>query len=258
MGFPVLWLLLNAFKTNQEIYNIWKLFPNKFLLQNFANSYHVNQFINFGKFFLNSSVLTIITALCIAISAVLIGFGFSRFKFRGRNILFIIMVSTILLPNTILLIPNYIIFSKLNFIDTYLPFWIPAILGVNVFFNIMMYNFIDVIPKELDESCYMDGASSIIILVKIIIPLCKTALFSLLMISFIWNWNNFLEPLIYINTVAKYTVTIGLKMSIDIDASPVWGEIFAMSSFSILLPVVFFFISQKYLVQGIGTSGLKG
>jgi oligogalacturonide transport system permease protein len=162
-----------------------------------------------------------------------------------------------MLPNTVIIIPRYIFFKKLRWLDSYLPFIAPAILGAFPFFNFMMVQFFRGLPIELDESAKVDGCSSLRTLLQILLPLCKPALFSVVIFQFVWTWNDFFNALIYINSVKKYPVSLGLRMAIDVAAEINWNQILAMSCVTILPPALLFFIAQKYFVEGISTVGLK-
>lgn len=169
-----------------------------------------------------------------------------------------LMISTLMLPNTIIIIPRYILFRNLGWLNTYLPFIVPAIFACYPFFIFMLVQFIRGLPRELDESAIMDGCSSMGILVRILVPLCKPALFSVGLFQFMWTWNDFFNSLIYINSVKKYTVSLGLRMTLDTQSVINWNQIMAMSSLTMVPCIWLFFFAQKYFVEGIATSGLKG
>ncbi|MDD3424879.1 carbohydrate ABC transporter permease, partial [Sphaerochaeta sp.] len=183
--------------------------------------------------------------------------GFARFEFPFKKTLFTIMLSTMMLPATVILIPRYIFFRNLGWLDSYLPFIVPAMLGCFPFFNFMMVQFFRGLPLELDESGKLDGCNSFIILKDLLLPLCKSAIFSVIVFQFVWTWNDFLNVLIYISSVAKYPVALGLRMTMDISTEFDWNQILAMSLISIAPPIVLFFAAQKYFVEGIATTGMK-
>jgi len=167
------------------------------------------------------------------------------------------MLSTLMIPNTVLVIPKYIIFKKLGWIDTYLPIIVPVIFACTPFFIFMLVQFFRGIPEELGESAKIDGCNSFGILIRIYIPLSKATFFALVAFQFLWTWNDFYNVLLYINSVSKYTVSLGLRMVLDVQAATAWNQILAMSVVSILPCIIVFFVSQKYLVEGIATTGLK-
>jgi oligogalacturonide transport system permease protein len=162
-----------------------------------------------------------------------------------------------MLPATVIIIPRYIFFKNLGWLDSYMPFIAPAFLGAFPFFNFMMVQFFRGIPKELDESARIDGCGSFRTLVQILLPLCKPAIFSVVVFQFVWTWNDFFNALIYISSVRKFPLALGLRLSLDISANVNWNQILAMSTVSIIPPVLLFFAAQQYFVEGITTSGLK-
>jgi len=149
-------------------------------------------------------------------------------------------------------------FRNLGWLNSYLPFIIPSIFATGPFFIFLLVQFFRGIPKELDESAVIDGCNSLYLLYKIIVPLSKPALFSVGLFQFMWTWNDFFQPLIYINSVSKYTLSLGLRMSMDVTSGILWNNILAMSFVTILPLIVLFFFTQKFFVEGIATTGIKG
>lgn len=211
----------------------------------------------FGVFFVNTLKLVIPTVICTLISSVIVAYGFARFEFPMKKILFMFMLSTLMLPNAVIIIPRYILFNSLDWLDSYLPFTIPAIFATNSFFIFMLVQFLRGIPKELDESAVIDGCSSFAILVRILLPLSRPSIFSAAIFQFIWTWNDFFNVLIYVNSIKKYTISLGLRMALDIQAAVNWNHVMAMSVVAIIPPVLVFFFSQKHFVEGIATTGIK-
>ena len=193
------------------------------------------------------------------ISCTVTAYGFARFDFPLKNVLFPVLISTLMLPNTVIIIPRFMLFKKLGWLDSYYPFLIPALFAVYPFFIFMIIQFLRGIPTSLDESAKMDGCSSLQILVHILVPLLKPALFSAGLFQFLWTWNDFYNQFIFINTPKKFTLSLGLRLSIDASTEAVkWNEVMAMSVCSIIPLFVLFFCAQKYFVDGIATSGIKG
>lgn len=258
MIYPLLWMAGGAFKSNNEIFGSMNLLPKKPVFNAFREGWSGSGQVSFGKFILNTFALVVPTVLFTVVSSVLVGYGFARFNFPFKRIIFTIMLSTMMLPATVVIIPRYIFFSKLGWLDTYLPFIVPAALGCYPFFTYLMVQFFRGLPMELDESAEMDGCNSFVILVRILLPLCKSAIFSVVIFQFVWTWNDFFNVLIYISSVIKYPVALGLRLSIDIVASNVhWNSLLALSLVSIIPPVVLFFCAQKYFIEGIATTGMK-
>jgi oligogalacturonide transport system permease protein len=257
MVYPLLWMFSAAFKTNQEIFGSISLFPKVPVFDAFPRGWRGSGQYSFTTFIANTFLLVIPTVFFTVVSGTLVGYGFARFVFPFKKPLFQLMLSTLMLPSTVIVIPRYIFFKNLGWLDSYLPFIVPAILGAFPFFNFMMVQFFRGLPLELDESARMDGCGSFRTLVQILLPLCKPAIFSVVVFQFLWTWNDFFNALIYINSVRKFPLALGLRMSIDIAANVNWNQILAMSTISILPPVILFFAAQNYFVEGISTSGIK-
>ena len=257
MTYPLLWMIGAAFKSNEEIFGTIGLLPKNPMFGAFAAGWKGTGQYGFSTFLYNTFLMVIPTVLFTAISATLIGYGFARFEFPFKKTLFTIMLSTMMLPATVILIPRYIFFRNLGWLDSYLPFIVPAMLGCFPFFNFMMVQFFRGVALELDESGKLDGCNSFIILKDLLLPLCKSAIFSVIVFQFVWTWNDFLNVLIYISSVAKYPVALGLRMTMDISTEFDWNQILAMSLISIAPPIVLFFAAQKYFVEGIATTGMK-
>ncbi len=257
MIYPLLWMLGAAFKTNAEIFGTISLLPKEPVYNAWADGWRGSGQYTFGRFLANSFLMVIPTVLFTVVSSVLVGYGFARFRFPFKKLLFMLMLSTMMLPGTVVIIPRYIFFRKLGWLDSYLPFIVPAALATYTFFNFMTVQFFRGLPLELDESAKLDGCGSFLILTRILLPLCTSMVFSIIVFQFVWRWNDFLNVLIYISSVAKYPVALGLRMTMDISTDFDWNRIMAMSIVSILPPVLVFFSAQQYFVQGIATTGMK-
>lgn len=257
MIYPLLWMVGASFKSNAEIFSTVGLLPKEPVFGAFKAGWEGTGRYGFSTYLVNSFELVLPTVLFTVISGVLIGYGFARFDFPLKKFWFAIMLSTLMLPSTVIIIPRYIYFKQLGWLDSYMPFWIPALLGCTTFFNYMFIQFFRGLPLELDESAKLDGCNSFRILIQILLPLCKSAIFSAIVFQFVWIWNDFLNTLIYVSSVVKYPVSLGLRMSMDIATEFDWNQIMAMSLISILPPVIIFFAAQKYFVEGIATTGMK-
>lgn len=257
MVYPLIWIISASFKTNEEIFMNTSLIPSAFSFEPYLKGWVNTGQYTYTTFFLNTFELVGITVIFTIISSCLVAYGFARFNFPFKGVLFALVIATLMLPNEVIMIPRYIIFRNLGWLNSYLPFTIPALLATYSFFIFMMIQFIRGIPKELDESAKIDGCNSFTILWRIILPQCKPALFSVAIFQFVWRWNDFLNPLIYINSVSKYPVALALRMSLDITGMVAWNQLMAMSIVCIIPPVILFFFSQRYFVEGIATTGLK-
>lgn len=258
MVFPLIWLLFSSFKPTQEIFGSINLFPKQIIWDSYINGWKGSGQFSFGVFLMNSFKLVVPTVIFTILSSTLVAYGFARFEFPFKKPLFILMISTLMLPNAVVIIPRYIQFERLGWLNSYLTFTIPALVACYPFFIYMLVQFFRGVPRELDESAKIDGCNAFTILVRILLPLSKPALISAALFQFIWTWNDFFNSLIYINSVKKYTVTLGLRMSLDNADTANWNEILAMSMVAMLPCVLLFFFAQKYFVEGIATTGLKG
>ncbi len=258
MTYPLLWVFFASFKTNKEIFSGTSLLPNSFSLQSFITGWQGVGGISYFTFFLNTFILIIPSVIFTVISSLFVAYGFARFEFRGKRIIFAIMLSTLMLPNIVTMIPRYLMFEKLGWLDSYLPFYILCIFATYPFFTFMLVQFIRSIPRELDEAAKMDGCNSFKILTLVLFPILKPAIFSVAIFQFVWMWSDFLNPLIYISSVKKYPISLALRLSLDTAAAVEWSPIMAVSTLSIIPPMLIFFFSQRYFVEGISNSGIKG
>lgn len=256
--YPLVWLFFASFKTNDEIFGSLSLLPNNFSWDAYVNGWKGSGQFGYGVFLTNTFKLVIPTVFFTVVSSSLVAYGFARFNFRFKKPLFALMISTLMLPNTVIIIPRYLQFEKLGWLNSYLPFIVPAIFACYPFFIFMLVQFFRGIPRDLDESAFLDGCGRLRFLVSILLPLSKSALFSVVIFQFIWTWNDFFNSLIYIDSVKKFPLSLGLRMSLDATTSINWNQIIAMSIISIIAPVLLFFFAQKHFVEGIATTGLKG
>ncbi|MFC0212247.1 carbohydrate ABC transporter permease [Paenibacillus chartarius] len=256
MFYPVLWWIFATFKSTPEL-ALPTLWPREWLWRNYPDGWNALPKYTFTYFYLNSLKLNIATTVLHVISASLVAFGFARLTFPFKNMLFSLMLLTLMLPSQVTLIPQYSMFHSFNWINTYLPLVVPAAMG-GAFFIFLLVQFIRGIPRELDESAKIDGCSWFGIYWRIVLPLTRPALVTVMIFSFIWGWEDYFGPLIYLNSVDKYTVPMALRMFIDTQSAVAWGQLLAMSLVSVLPPVAIFFFAQKHFVEGIATTGLKG
>jgi len=258
MMYPVLWLIASSFKDASEVFtNATSLIPKTINISNYIEGWKGFGGNTFGIFFKNSFVIVIISMMAQVASSAIVAFGFARIKFRGRAFWFTCMIITMMMPPEILMIPQYLIFSKLQWINTYKPLIIPMFFG-HPFFIFLMMQFISGLPKELDESAKIDGCNTFDIFVRIILPLLTPALITSMIFSFYWKWQDFFSPLLYLNKAKLYPVSLALKLFADPSSQTNYGAMFAMSVLSLIPIFILFICFQKYLVEGISTSGLKG
>lgn len=258
MLYPLAWIVSASFKENTEIFNSMSLIPDNFSLDAFVEGWKGSGQYTFTTFYKNTFIIVVPSVIFTLISSTLAAYGFARFNFVFKKILFAIMIATLMLPETTLMIPRYMLFNELGWLNSYFPFWIPAMFATKSFFIYMMIQFMRGIPRDLDEAAYIDGCNVWQTLTKIIAPLCAPALFSAGIFQFMWLWNDFLNQLLYINSVKLYPISLALKMSLDAQSTVNWNQIMAMSVVSMIPPIIVYFVGQKYLVEGTTTAGLKG
>lgn len=257
MLYPVVWLVASSFKPSNLIFvTAGKLIPDPWIWSNFIDGWKGIAGYSFGMFIKNSLVIVVLSTIGAVLSSAVIAFGFARMNFVGKNFWFTIMMLTLMLPFEVVMIPQYILFSKLGWLNSYAPIIVPQFFGVP-FFIFLMVQFIRTIPNELDEAATIDGCGQFRLFARIIVPLIAPAMATAAIFSFYWRWEDLLGPVLYINSPSKYTVSLALKMFLDSETLSNWGAMFAMSVVS-LIPVVFvFFMFQKQIVEGISTTGLK-
>ena len=257
MIYPLIWLFFASFKPNSEIFGSAKLLPETWIMDSFARGWEVSGQFTFTVFLWNTVKLVAPTTFFTVLSGLLVGYGFARFNFPAKKFLFYLMISTLMLPNTVILVPRYILFRNFGWLNSYLPFIVPAILAGYPFFVYLMIQFIRGIPRDLDDAAYIDGCNSFVVLTRIITPLSKPAVFSVIIFQSLWTWNDFFNVLIYINSVKKYPVSLALRMCLDTADRIEWNAVLAMSLVCMLPIALLFFGAQKYFVEGVATTGLK-
>lgn len=259
MIYPLLWMIMSSFKETSTIFSTaGQLIPEQFVTDNYTNGWRGFGKVSFGTFFLNSMFISITATIGTIFSSAFVAYGIARFDFKGKKFLFVAMLATMMLPAQVLMIPQYLWYQKLGWVGSYLPLTVPYYFAVQGFFIYLIINFINGIPKELDEAAKIDGCSYYMIFFKIIMPLITPALITTGIFSFMWRWDDFISALLYINESVRYPVSLALKLFSDPGSSSDYGAMFAMASLSILPTVLIFLFLQKYLVEGISTSGLKG
>ncbi|WP_028801507.1 carbohydrate ABC transporter permease [Streptomyces sp. 142MFCol3.1] len=256
--YPVVWVVGASFKPGREIIGSLDLFPARPILANFEGLADGIADISIATFFQNSLFYALGSVVGILTSCSLTAYAFAKIRFAGRNLLFSLMIGTLLLPYHVLLIPQYVMFQKMELVNTYVPLLIGKYLATEAFFVFLMVQFMRNLPRELDEAARLDGCGHLRIYWSIVLPLCRPALITSAIFTFINAWNDFMGPLIYLNEPSKYTVSLGMMMFRDQEGVANYGGMIAMSLVA-LLPVLLFFLAfQRYLIDGMATSGLKG
>ncbi|GAA4765686.1 MULTISPECIES: carbohydrate ABC transporter permease [Microbacterium] len=256
MLYPLLWMLSSSFKPDDRIFREQGLWPAEWDLANYVEGWTALEH-PFDVYLVNSLIIVGLSIVGTLFSTALAAFAFARLTFPGRRFMFALTLGTLMLPGHVLLIPQYIMFSQLGWVNTYLPLVVPHFLASNAFYIFLMVQFMRALPRELDDAARIDGCGTFGIFWRIILPLCTPAFATTAIFTFIATWNDFFSPLIYITDSELYPVPLALRQFMDSEGQSSWGPMFAMSVVS-LLPIVGFFIAgQKYLVQGIATTGLK-
>ncbi|NTJ44340.1 carbohydrate ABC transporter permease [Agrobacterium larrymoorei] len=258
MLYPLIWLIGASFKTNAEIFNNPGFWPENPTLDGYIKGWQTSTPYTFGTFFLNTLWIVVPKMIGTAISCTAVAYGFARFEFPYKKILFASLIATLLLPNVVTRIPQYLLFRDLGWLDTYLPLWVPSAFAGDAFFVFMLVQFLRAIPRDMEEAARVDGASTMQTLIFIVVPLLMPALISVCLFQFMWTMNDFLGPLIYLSSVEKYPVSLALKLSIDTTEAFDWNRILAMSVLALAPALAVFFIAQKYFIDGISSGGIKG
>jgi len=259
MIYPLIWMFMSTFKESHTIFHtVGELIPRNWVWENYINGWRGFSGVTFGRFFLNSAILAVSGTIGAVMSASLVAYSFARGEYRLRRPFFVVMLATLMLPGQVLMIPQYLWFNTIGWVGSYMPLIIPAFFGGGGFFIFLIYSFIGGIPRELDEAAKIDGCSFYGIYAKVILPLTVPAMITSAIFSFIWRWDDFLGPLLYVQRLVQFPASLALRMFADPMAATDWGAVFAMSILSLVPAVTIFIFLQKYLVEGISTSGLKG
>lgn len=256
MLYPLLWMFASSLKPNTEIFQSVSLWPAHPDFSAYARGWTGLQ-LSFGHFFWNSLVIAVLSVIGNVLSCSLAAYAVSRLRFPGRNICFALMLGTLMIPYQATLIPQYILFLHLDWVNTILPLVVPKFLAADAFFIFLLVQFFRGLPHELDEAAVMDGCSPWRIYWNIVLPLSLPALGTAAIFTFIFTWDDFFGPLVYLTDVDTFTVQLGLRGFLDSAGQSDWGAMFAMAVLT-LLPVLGFFLAfQRTLIQGIATTGMK-
>jgi multiple sugar transport system permease protein len=256
--YPLVWLVFASFKPSSEFGQNPGLIPENPTVDNYFKVIEGIGGTPLWQFFANSFFIAIMAVIGTLFSSALAAYAFARIKFRGVGVLFAAMIGTLLLPFHVIIIPQYIIFNKLELVDTYVPLILPKFLATEAFFVFLIVQFIRNIPRDMDEAARIDGAGHVRIFYSIILPLIRPALITSAIFTFIWTWNDFLGPLLYVNSPEKYPLPIALRLYNDATSTSDYGATVAVSFLALLPILIFFIVFQRFLVAGVATQGLKG
>lgn len=257
MLYPLLWMAASAFKPEASIFTDLSIWPSSLDPRNFIEGWNALE-VSFSRFYWNSFVIAVLVVIGNVISCSMAAFAFARLQFRGKPVFFAIMMMTLMLPYHVTLIPQYVLFLNIGWVDTILPLVVPKFLAVDAFFIFLMVQFFRGLPRELDEAAMIDGCGPWRLFFTIILPLSKPVLATAAIFSFLWTWNDFFGPLIYLNDIANYTVPLALRAFVDSTGQSAWGQLFAMSTLAIAPIFIFFLLFQRLIIEGVAMSGLKG
>ncbi|MCW6007851.1 carbohydrate ABC transporter permease [Micromonospora sp. CPCC 205371] len=256
MLYPVLWMVVSSLRPNNEIFRSPGLVLDGLHTQNYGEGWDALA-SPFGHYLLNSAIVVLACIIGNLVSCSMAAYAFARLDFTGKRMWFAIMLGTIMLPIHVIIVPQYILFSQLGWINTFLPLIVPKLLATDAFFVFLMVQFIRGLPRELDEAARIDGCGHGRIFWRIILPLMKPALATTVIFTFIWTWNDFFSQLIYLTDPQMYTVPVALRSFVDSTVNTSWGSMFAMSVVSLVPVFLAFLLGQRYLVKGIATTGIK-
>ena len=262
MIYPLVWMVGATFKSNAEIFaGIGFLTANP-TLQGYIDAVTQNYGgdISIWRAFINTYSFVIPKVIFTVISSVIAAYGFSRFKFKGRDMLFGIMISTLFLPQVVLNVPQYLMYNSFGWINSpfYLPLWVPSLFATETYFVYQLVQFMRSIPHDLDEAAAIDGCGPVKILYKIIAPMLSPSLVACGLFQFMWSCNDFMGPLLYVQTPSKDPMSIFVKLSMDADSGFNWNRILALSLISIIPQLVVFFCAQDAFIDGISAGAVKG
>ncbi|SDT55513.1 carbohydrate ABC transporter membrane protein 2, CUT1 family [Pseudarthrobacter equi] len=256
MIYPLLWMVVSSLRPNELIFREPGLWLNSLEMSNYTSGWSALTH-PFGHYMLNSAIVVIGSILGNLISCSMAAYAFARLQFTGKKLFFGIMLLTIMLPFHVVIVPQYILFSQIGWVNTFWPLLVPKLLATDAFFVFLMVQFIRGIPKDLDEAARIDGAGHPRIFLRVILPLMVPALATTTIFTFIWTWNDFFGALIYLTDPDMFTVPVALRAFVDSQSATSWGSLFAMSIVSLLPVFLVFLFGQRFLIKGIATTGIK-
>ena len=252
--FPLAWMISVSLMTNSEVQTAGVWWPSVPRFDNFVTAFTM---LPFGRWTINTVIITVLSIIGVTISSTLVAYGFARFNAKGKNVIFMIVLATMMLPDTVTMIPQFIIFRDLGWVDTFLPLVVPTFFG-SAFFIFLLRQFFMGLPLELEDAAKIDGLGTMGILLRILLPLITPALVSVAIFQFNGSWNDFMRPLIYLHNPNSFTLAIGINFFRS-EQMVQWNFLMAASLVTMLPSLIIFFIGQKYFIEGISiSSGVKG
>ena len=258
MLYPLVWMVMSSFKpTNTIFQTAGSLIPETFTLENYINGWKGFAKVTFAAFLKNSLFISIVATIGTVLSSAVVAYGFARFQFKGKKLLFSAMLLSMMLPAQVLMIPQYLWFQKLGWVGSYKPLIIPYCFAIQGFFVYLISNFISGIPKDLDEAAKIDGCNHFTIYARIITPLAKPSIATMILFSFVWTWNDYMSPYLYISDINKQMLSVGIKL---FSAGQVqdYGSQMAAATLVLLPIIVVFLFCQRFFIENATSSGVKG
>ena len=252
---PLYWMVRSSFMKNTDIYIMdpFIIWPEEMRWSNYVDAWNSAPF---SKYAINTIFVTVMNILGTLLTSSMAAYAFSRVKWKGRKVCFALILSTMMLPGAVTIVPQFLIWRNFNMVDTYLPLILPAFLGGGAFNIFLLRQFFLQIPNDLDEAAEIDGAGKLRIFLQIILPLSKSALIVVALFSFLGNWNDFFGPIIYLNSKDKFTLAVGL-LQFKGDYGTKWNLLMAASTIVVAPCIAIYLVGQKYLIEGISLTGLK-
>lgn len=254
--YPIIWMVAASFRPANEVFTTLGFFTPHPTTDNYTQAWSAGQ-LNFSRYFVNSFIVVTLSIAGNLFACSITAYAFARMEFPFKKFLFALLLGTMLLPFAVTLVPQYILFSRLGWINTFLPLVVPRWFGVDAFFIFLMVQFMRSLPRELDDSARMDGCGHFRIFSRIIMPLALPAIGTTALFTFVNSWNDFLGPLLYLSDSNLWTVPVALNVFLDATGPAQYGELFAMATLSLAPIVGFFLVSQRLLIEGIATTGIK-
>ncbi len=258
MIYPMIWMVGSSFRDNNaEIFSSIGFIPKNPTFKGYIEGWKATNY-SYGHYMLNTYLFVIPKVLGTILSATLTAYAFTRFKFVGKNLWYGLMMATLFLPQVVMNIPQFLLFTKMGWVDSYLPLVVPSFFACDTYFVFMLAQFMRSVPKELEEAAEIDGCNSFMRLRHVIVPMVRPAIVSSALFQFMWSSNDFMGPLIYVNSTSKFPAALGLRLFMDSETGFQWNKVLALSIITILPSLIVFFLAQNEFVEGISAGGVKG
>lgn len=259
--YPLLFMIFGTVKSNEEIFTSLSLLPNTMAtspIESFSAGWDTGTQYTMTTYFMNSFKYVGVNIIFTVLSVVPTAYAIARYEFKGKSIVFALVICTLLVPASLFTVPLFVLWTNLGVTNSYIPLVVPSLFATNSFFVFMLIQFFRTVPRSLDEAATIDGCNSFQTLTKVLVPVISPSIITVVLLTFVWGMADFQGPLIYISSAAKFPVTLAIKLLFDADVTVPYNIVFAMSLISLIPSVVVFFAAQKYFVEGIAAGGVKG